>query len=144
MLHGNINEKYAFEIINFETYYTFPRSNNDDKFDIKRNYFEGVFVVLDLKMNFNNKGIRKNIQNEFSKENQKITNELLNYISDYKDKNKLKFDIVLKEKVYIKFYIKNMFAPNLFGKILDKKMIYNYWNLINFLEGLAEIIEKSN
>lgn len=130
-------------MINFETYYTLPFRNNDDKFDIKRNYFEGVFVILDLKRNFNNIDIRKKQINKFSNGNQKLENEIMQYISEYKEKYKIEFDIILKDKVYIKFYIKNMFEPTLFGNILDRKMIRKYVVTINFIEGLAEIIEKS-
>ena len=60
---------------------------------------------------------------------------------NFKEKYKMHFDLVLKDKVYIRFHTLNLLEPILFGSIIDRSL-YKLYVIIKFAEDLVKILDK--
>ena len=54
------------------------------------------------------------------------------------------FEVVLKEnKVYMRFFVINMFEPSLFGNPLDKELIFTYLYILKLVLDISKEVNKS-
>ena len=131
--------------------------------DAKHNteLFKGIFMILDVGKNYEESRILKNKINLFDKKELIDTdNELFNkyfeihaydkdnvnyltpvlieFIANFRERYKINFEIVFKDKVYIRFYKKDMFEPKMFGKIEDEYSVYQFFVMTKFAKEFAE------
>lgn len=72
-----------------------------------------------------------------------LTSELLNFITDFREKYQIKFEIVFKDKIYIKFYTEDMFGrERITAKNDDKVLVSQYYVMIKFVSELIEILNR--
>ena len=67
--------------------------------------------------------------------------DMLQFITDFKEQYQIDFEIIFKDKVYIRFFTGEMFEPKIFGKIYDKYMVYKFYVVTKFVK---EFVEKLN
>lgn len=62
----------------------------------------------------------------------------LEFLGDFTEKTGIVFDLFVKDKIYIKFYVGNIFEPKLFGEMIDEYSMYKFVMIMNLLRELAE------
>ena len=62
----------------------------------------------------------------------------LEFLGDFAEKTGIVFDLLVKDKIYIKFYVGNIFEPKMFGKMIDEYSMYKFVMIMNLLRELAE------
>ena len=73
-----------------------------------------------------------------------LTSDVMNFMLDFKEKYKTKFEITLKNnKIYIRFYTGDTFEPSHFKNSLDKDLLLKYYNIINFTIDFCKLINKT-
>ena len=101
-------------------------------------------INQDMVVEYNNK-FDKYFSTEFEiyKEPSKmLTADLKEFIADFREKYKIKFDISVKEnKIYIRFFSGDMWKANLSKEHIDKMSIYKYYVITKFAK---ELVEKLN
>ena len=101
-------------------------------------------INQDMVVEYNNK-FDKYFSTEFEiyKEPSKmLTADLKEFIADFREKYKIKFDISVKEnKIYIRFFSGDMWKINLSKEHIDKMSIYKYYVITKFAK---ELVEKLN
>lgn len=128
----------------------------------RRYIFNGNLTIIDKGINNNHIKIISNKVNDLDSENiggnydfntyfkvfardmetldSYLTSDLKNLLLDFRNKYKIEFDIVLKDKIYIRFYTKNMFELKIFGNPIDEITIYQYYAITKFAEELVELL----
>ena len=129
--------------------------------------FEGIFAVAKGNKNINgyvkisrnnfikNKKLSINMDSEeFEKsfdvlsENkilamQILTADVMESLISFKNKYDIDFEIVLmNNKIYLRFFVSNMFEPQIFGNSMDKELIYTYYIILDFVVEITEKINK--
>lgn len=162
---GNIKEDCLLEMFDLYTYYYRTYIRNGRRQESETEAFRGCFVILDIKKEFPNIKILNNKINIFDKNNlldvnnkkfrnkfeihtdnkdiaeNFLTPQLIEFIIDFKEKYKIDFEIVFKNKIYIRFFTRDMFEPRIFGNLIDKLSIYKYYVITKFAK---ELVEKLN
>lgn len=120
-------------------------------------FFNGVFVSIDYKnINYDNFELIEKSEtcieasNKFDKfyniylsDNKSIskilTDDLKEFIVNFREKYKIKFDISVKEnKIYIRFFTGEMWQSNVSKEPIDKLSIYKYYVITKFAKELVE------
>lgn len=72
-----------------------------------------------------------------------LTEDLKQFIADFREKYKIKFDISVKEnKIYIRFFTGDMWKANLSKEHIDKMSIYKYYVITKFAKELVEKLDN--
>lgn len=130
----------------------------------RRYIFCGNLAIVDKGINDNHIKIISKRINDFNIENQStyykfdeyfniyardmdktkdsLSSNLKNFLLDFRKKYKLEFDIVLNEKIYVRFYTKDMFKLKVFDNPIDEESIYQFYAITKFIEGLLEVLNK--
>ena len=61
---------------------------------------------------------------------------------NFRERYGIDFEMIFEDKIYIRFYTKNMFEPQIKGKIVDKFSVYQFYVINKFAEEFIEINEK--
>lgn len=64
--------------------------------------------------------------------------KFLEFLGDFTEKTGIVFDLFVKDKIYIKFYVGNIFEPKLFGEMIDEYSMYKFVMIMNLIRELAE------
>ncbi len=64
--------------------------------------------------------------------------KFLEFLGDFTEKTGIVFDLFIKDKIYIKFYVGNIFEPKLFGEMIDEYSMYKFVMIMNLIRELAE------
>ena len=73
-----------------------------------------------------------------------LTADVMEKLIDFREKNKIKFEITLKgNKIYIRFWCGEMFEANLFKKSLDFDTLLKYYKMINFACDISKDLIKT-
>jgi len=140
---GNVQTRYQgiFSFINF-------RGNINNNIRIKT----GAQRILSGLMN---EGFVETDNDEFNKcfavySNDKIltirilTADVMEYLIDFYKKYNVNFEMNLKEdKIYLRFWINNMFEPNVFENSMDITPLIIYYTTINFILELTKRMNKT-
>ena len=70
-----------------------------------------------------------------------LKQDLIEFIADFREKYQIDFEIIFKEKIYIRFYTDNMFKPQMKEKIQDEHSVYQFYVITKFVK---ELVEKLN
>lgn len=118
-------------------------------------FFVGSLVIIDKSVNNHIKIISNKINDldselsndncefeKYFKTDSLVSSDLKNFLLDFRNKYKLEFDIVLKDKIYVRFYTKNMFEPKLFGNPIDETSIYQYYAITKFAEEIVNVFDN--
>lgn len=62
----------------------------------------------------------------------------LEFLGDFAEKTGIVFDLFVKDKIYIKFYVGNIFEPKMFGEMIDEYSMYKFVMIMNLIRELAE------
>ena len=73
-------------------------------------------------------------------EDEKLILDLKNFLTEFRKKYKIKFDIVIKNKIYVKFYTKNMFELKFFNTPINEESIYQFYVITKFIKEFLEIL----
>ncbi len=73
-------------------------------------------------------------------EDEKLILDLKNFLTEFRKKYKIKFDIIIKNKIYIKFYTKNMFEVKFSNTPINEDSIYQFYVITKFIEEILEIL----
>lgn len=68
-----------------------------------------------------------------------LTSNLLSYVKKFRAKYNIDFEIVFKDKVYVRFYTKDMFEPKIFNKKAEEKFLYKYYVIMKFIEEFSKL-----
>lgn len=128
--------------------------------------FKGTFISLNINKTFGECKIIKNKINIFDKnellnsDNEKfnkyfeihaqnkyavqnyLTPSLIEFLADFREKYKIDFEIIFKDKIYIRFYTRDMFEPKMSGKIVDEYSVYQYYVITKFAKELVEKLDN--
>lgn len=146
-IEGFNNEDIYMQIMNAQFYI---------RGRLGRSYiFKGNLVIIDKNVNSHIKIISNKVNDldseslnnnyefeEYFNADSPISTNLKNFLLDFRNKYKLEFDIVLNDKIYVRFYTKNMFEAKLFGKTIDETSIYQYYAITKFAEEIVNILNN--
>lgn len=156
-------------VINMAEIKTEAESTDDEGNSSYSTIFYGLFAEIELNKIINaNIQIRKNTINFFDKRPklemdsgefekyfdvyatdkiiamQLLTSDIMQMLIDFKEKNKIKPEITLKNnKLYIRFATGNVFESKLMKKTFDYEVLFKYYNIINFTLDLSERFLKN-
>lgn len=106
--------------------------------------FNGELVIIDKDINSEYiKLIDDDIDDlnlESDEVDSNLKSDLKNFLQDFMKKYKLRIDMVIKDKIYIKFYCQNMFDFKLFDDPIDMETVNQLQVITEFIEELLEII----
>lgn len=167
-IFGNINN-IEIKMCDLNTYYEEYIKNNEKR---QKNRFKGLFVNAKLS---NLKNIEIKILNKNRNENRTkvkldndefnnnftvvsnsaievyeiITADVIQILNDCLEKNKIKFDISIKNNIInFRFYTDPIFEPARNEQVMKKDSFYRYYNIfdyvINFLTTINKIYEDLN
>ena len=134
--------------------------------------FQGLFVTSTTKFDTNNSYVRIFLKKDFlldliNSEKIELDNDKFNKIFNVSSNNKimatriltadlmeeliefneycnLKYEIVMKDKkIYLRFFTGPMFEPLFCNTIIDKKSLYTYYYIFNFVCSITEKINKA-
>lgn len=72
-----------------------------------------------------------------------LTHDVMNTLVDFYIKYNLPFEIVLSNNIiYLRFFTGKMFEPKIFGKSLDKDLLFTHYNILNFVMTVSNNINK--
>ena len=72
-----------------------------------------------------------------------LTVNLLDFISEFREKYQIEFEIVFKDKIYIKFYTKDLFyRDGMSAKNIDKFSAGQYYIVVKFVDELIKILNE--
>ena len=72
-----------------------------------------------------------------------LTADVMESLISFKNKYDIDFEIVLmNNKIYLRFFVSNMFEPQIFGNSMDKELIYTYYIILDFVVEITEKINK--
>ena len=63
-------------------------------------------------------------------------------MTEFRYKYKVDFDIVFKDKIYIRFYTMNLFIHNLSGNIVKDESIYQFFVMTKLAEELLNLLNE--
>lgn len=158
-IEGEISENVPMRVAQVRSSYSIGINNSHLLYD-------GSFFCIDkntnvnIKILFDKRGITCNEKDLILVDNQSInkyyeiysdnkesankflTIDLLNFIAEFREKHEIKFEIIFKDKIYIKFYTKNLFnKEGMTEKEIDKVSAGEYFLMIKFAN---ELLEKLN
>ena len=130
-------------------------------------FFNGNFVIIDKTRNYNIKIHSVNNENYYGKSHitidnlefnkyfkvtaeneediqQYLTPSLIQFIADFREKYGIDFEIIFKDKIYIRFFTGDMFEPKMFGKIVDEYSVYKFYVITKFAKELVEKLGIDN
>lgn len=126
--------------------------------------FDGFFTMLDFNKlykrleirlnNLNGNNYHKTRNEEFDRcfyvyaDNKDaiqeyLTEQLMSFLVDFKKEKQIDFEIIFEDKVYIRFYTKDMFEANFKDEAVDELSIYQYSAITEFVDGLINILGKN-
>lgn len=109
-----------------------------DKYDYNFNENE-LLKIDDEKFNKYYKAYSKDKENAIAF----LNYDLLNFLADFREKYQIKFEIVFKDKIYIKFYTEDMLSrERITAKNDDKVLVAQYYIMIKFISELVEIVSN--
>lgn len=62
----------------------------------------------------------------------------LEFLGDFTEKTGIVFDLLVKDKIYLKIYVGNIFEPKMFGKLIDEYSMYKFVMIMKLIRELAE------
>ena len=72
-----------------------------------------------------------------------LTHDVMNTLVEFYKKYNLPFEIVLRDNIiYLRFFTGPMFEPKIFGKSLDKDLIFTHYCILNFIMDVSKNINK--
>src|SRR5699024_2707048 len=72
-----------------------------------------------------------------------LTHDVMNTLVDFYIKYNLPFEIVLSNNIiYLRFFTGKMFELKIFGKSLDKDLLFTHYNILNFVMTVSNNINK--
>lgn len=72
-----------------------------------------------------------------------LTHDVMNTLVEFYKKYNLPFEIVLRDNIiYLRFFTGPMFEPKIFGKSLDKDLIFTHYCILNFVMDVSKSINK--
>ena len=72
-----------------------------------------------------------------------LTPDIMESLLEFKNKYDIDFEIVInKNKVYLRFFVRNMFEPKIFGNSMDKELLLIYYVILDFIIKVTEKINK--
>ena len=72
-----------------------------------------------------------------------LTPDIMESLLEFKNKYDIDFEIAInKNKVYLRFFVKNMFEPKIFGNSMDKELLLIYYVILDFIIKVTEKINK--
>ena len=129
--------------------------------------FSGIFAVTNCKNNINghikvsrerlfkNKKQRTTMDSEEFEKNfdiysenkilamQILTSDVMEKLIDFKNKYDFDFEIVFENNyIYLRFFTGKMFEPKIFGNSMDKKLLYVYYCILDFILVIVNEINK--
>ena len=130
---------------------------------IKEPIFNGIYIVLNVNKELPYTKILRNNKDLFinnglnigdrdfkkyfivetiniDKTNNILTPNLICFLSEFRKKYKINFEMVLKDNICIRVFIKKLFKPSLFSKNILKKSIYDYYIIRKLILGIDENI----
>lgn len=157
-IEGKTENGISVKTMDVDIYYNAEKHESR----ISKQVFLGNLTIIDIANNCDIKILknkinifdRKNLveinEDEFSKyfdvysKNKEdvdkyLTPNLLSYIKEFRVKYNIDFEIIFKDKVYVRFYTKDMFEPKIFNKKAEEKFLYKYYIIMKFIEDFAKI-----
>lgn len=72
-----------------------------------------------------------------------LTHDVMNTLVEFYKRYNLPFEIVLRDNIiYLRFFTGPMFEPKIFGKSLDKDLIFTHYCILNFIIDVSKNINK--
>lgn len=73
-----------------------------------------------------------------------LTPDTIEYITDFYNKYKLNFEIIFNgDKIYLRFFTGQMFEPKIFGNSMNKKLLYTYYSILEFVIEITRKVNKT-
>ena len=169
LIEGKIDNKYDFTFGEVHTQYETEDSDGHSHY---YTLFHGTFACINCDHNFEKRitirkdkgfigkifGVHKNRVEmdsslfekyfEVRGENpievmQVLTSDIMDYMIDFFE-NKYEFEITIdKNMIFFRFNTGKIFEPKLFGSSLDKTLLKNYYDLINFIIDFTKMFNKT-
>lgn len=160
-IHGYIQENIFIRL--YDLALTKTEKDNDGHYQTV-SVFTGLFLINDSLKNINSSiRIKRNQIKIFSSNKEKVeidnstfekyfdvyssneiltmrilTPDVLNTIVDFAEKNKILFEITFKDdKIFFRFFTGATFVPKILGNPTDKKSLYTYYYIINFIKDIS-------
>lgn len=166
LICGMLNGEYP---INMAEIHTQTKTTDEEGHSTYSTIFYGLFAQIELSKMINaNIQIRKNSINFFDKRQklemdsaefekiydlyttdkiiamQLFTSDIMQMLIDFKEENKIKPEITLQyNKLYVRFSTGNVFESKLMKKAYNYKVLYKYYNIINFTLNLVDKLAKN-
>lgn len=72
-----------------------------------------------------------------------LTSDIMELMINFREDMKIKYEITIKDKIYIRFHCGPMFEPKVFGKTLDTDLLAKTYKIIDFVFKVSEMINKT-
>ncbi len=69
-----------------------------------------------------------------------LSSSMIEFLSDFREKYDIDFEIIFEDKIYIKFYTDDIFAPKINRKAMDQYSIYKFFALTKFAREIEKIL----
>ena len=66
----------------------------------------------------------------------------MKFLLEFRNKYKINFDIIFKDKIYVRFYTKKMFPFKIWGNPISEESIYQLQTIMKFTEEIIEVLNK--
>lgn len=69
-----------------------------------------------------------------------LSGSMIEFLSDFREKYDIDFEIIFEDKIYIKFYTNDIFEPKINRKAIDQYSIYKFFVLTKFAREIEKIL----
>lgn len=72
-----------------------------------------------------------------------LTADIMQVLTDFYNKYMIDFDMVFNgSDIYLRFSTGKMFEPKIFGNLMNKKLLFNYYCIMKFIVEIAQKVNK--